>query len=68
VGQTACIEARLKAHNSGVCFSTRNRGPWKILFFESCETRSDAMRMEKYLKTGKGRDYIRYVVESAAAD
>ena len=38
---------------------TRNKGPWELLYFEACMTRSLAIKRERFFKTGKGRDYIR---------
>lgn len=58
VGQTANIEKRLAAHNTGASRYTKNRGPWLLIYSELYNTRSESMKREKYLKTGKGRDFI----------
>lgn len=58
VGQTSNLEKRLKDHNSGLSVYTKNRGPWKLVFQEDYNSRSEAMLREKYLKTGKGRDFL----------
>ena len=58
VGQTSNLEKRLKDHNSGLSVYTKNRGPWKLVFQEYYNSRSEAMLREKYLKTGKGRDFL----------
>ena len=59
VGQTEDLEKRLKCHNKGGSKWTKNKGPWRLVFFEDYETRGEAMKREKYLKTGVGRDYIK---------
>ncbi|MCK9360892.1 GIY-YIG nuclease family protein [Patescibacteria group bacterium] len=71
VGQTKDLSRRIEAHNAGVCLSSgRISSLWALAYFEEYETRSQAMRREKELKTGKGRAYLREViaVESAKAD
>ena len=60
-GHTKNLEKRLLQHNTGKNkrkFGCVN-GPWDLMFFENFETRSDAMRREKFLKSGKGREYIK---------
>ena len=57
-GFTANLQRRLEEHNSDVSTSTKNRGPWELLHREEFPTRSDAMRRERELKTGKGRDEL----------
>ena len=34
-------------------------GPWELVFSKEFSSRVDAMRFEKFLKTGKGREYIK---------
>ena len=59
-GQTGDIEKRLADHNQGnTGFTTKAGGPWKLVYKEGWETRSEAMKREKYLKTGAGRDFIK---------
>lgn len=58
VGQTSDIEKRLIAHNSGDSRYTKNRGPWRLIYTEVYLSRSEAIKREKYLKTGKGREFI----------
>ncbi|MFH1479553.1 MAG: GIY-YIG nuclease family protein [Candidatus Omnitrophota bacterium] len=60
-GHTKDLQNRLSQHNtenSKKKFSCIN-GPWELMFFETFNTRSEAMRYEKFLKTGKGREHIR---------
>jgi putative endonuclease len=59
IGQTSDLEKRIDEHNSGICKSTKARIPFKIVHSETYETRSEAMKREKELKSGKGRKYIR---------
>ena len=62
-GQTADIPRRLSQHNDPdnrlTLHTKRHKGPWKSIHIEEYPTRSEAMRRERELKTGKGRDWIR---------
>ncbi|HTL80482.1 MAG TPA: GIY-YIG nuclease family protein [Bacteroidia bacterium] len=74
VGQTSDLEKRLVYHNeiSIGSFTSKFR-PWKLIHSEKFDSRSEAMRREKWFKSGVGRDEIQKIknrcgVESAAAD
>jgi putative endonuclease len=53
-------EQRLLSHNElsnkGWTISYR---PWKIIHIEAFETKADAMKREKFLKSGKGREFVK---------
>jgi len=57
-GFTADLEHRVGQHNAGITKSTKNRGPWKLVYQEQYELRAEAMRREKFLKSGQGRELI----------
>jgi putative endonuclease len=63
VGQTTDLGRRLEQHNDpgfrGTLHTKRHRGPWRLIHSEQHATRSDAMRRERELKTGRGRAWIR---------
>lgn len=59
VGMSENVEIRLNQHNSGKTKSTKGYKPWKLLFFEEFETRQEARKREKYLKSGIGKEYIK---------
>jgi putative endonuclease len=58
-GQTDNLERRISAHNKGLSRYTSQRGPWKLIYSEEFRTRTEALIKEKFLKTGKGRDFIK---------
>jgi putative endonuclease len=43
IGQTSDLSLRLQRHNEGKVFWTKNRGPWEIVYFQSFQTRSEAI-------------------------
>ncbi len=60
IGQTENLEKRIDEHNNGTLGGfTKNKGPWRLVYYESYNTRAEAMSREKYLKTGVGRDWIK---------
>lgn len=58
-GFTSDIEKRLAEHNSGKTKSTKPYRPWEILFYEEYDNKADALKREKYLKSGVGREYVK---------
>jgi putative endonuclease len=61
-GSTSNFETRLNQHNSNVSISTKNRGPWELLYREDFETRGQAMARERYFKTGVGREKLKGIL------
>ncbi|MEX0362599.1 MAG: GIY-YIG nuclease family protein [Allomuricauda sp.] len=49
------IERRLKEHNKGKTESTKSCTPWEVVHTETFETRTEARKREKYLKSAAGR-------------
>ena len=59
VGITSDPAGRLLQHNEGLVSSTKERGPFELIYWEGCLNRSDAAQREKYLKTAWGKRYIK---------
>jgi len=59
IGSTQDIENRIREHNSGRCRYTKGRIPWVLVYSEEFSTRSEAMKREKFLKGGKGREFLK---------
>ena len=64
VGQTANLEERLSRHNKGYNRSTSLKRPWKMIYYETCKSRSEAMKLEKRIKSWKKREAIVKYIES----
>ena len=58
-GCTIGLQKRFKDHNDGKVFSTKSRGPFKLIYFEACLNKDDAFPREKYLKSGMGKRYLK---------
>jgi putative endonuclease len=59
IGFTNNFERRFQEHNSGQSKATKHRGPFKVLFTEECETQQQAMKREKWWKSGAGRKKLK---------
>ncbi len=49
-------ERRLQEHNDGLNRWTRVHRPWCLVYSECHQAKADALRRERYLKTGAGRE------------
>jgi putative endonuclease len=58
IGSCQDLGKRLRQHNAGESKSTRHGIPWQLIYREVFSTRAEAVRREKYLKTGRGRDEL----------
>jgi len=58
-GCTDDLRKRFKLHNENKVFSTKGRGPFKLIYYEACLNQQDAFAREKYLKSGPGKRYLK---------
>ena len=57
---TEDLQRRLKEHNNkSVSFWTKRGADWKLIYKEEFENKSEALKREKWLKTGIGRDFLK---------
>ena len=59
IGSTEDLEKRVKRHQDGGVRWTSSHGPWKLAYYETFSTRSEAMRREHILKSGKANQDLR---------
>ena len=53
------LRKRFKEHNEGRSAYTKSRGPYELVYYEACLDEEDAKSRERYLKSGKGKRYIK---------
>jgi len=58
IGHAGDVTRRLAEHNNQRVPSTRNRGPWELVYAEEFATRAEASRRERALKKMKSRAWI----------
>ena len=69
IGYTSDLENRFKSHNElGIKGWTIRFRPWEILHTENFESKSNAMKREKQLKSAAGRDFIWELVRNRYGD
>ena len=62
IGQTSNLEERIDRHNSDYGkdrYTRKQEGPWELVYSEELETRSAAIRRERFFKSGGGRAWIK---------
>jgi len=50
IGQTSDLKRRFKEHNAGKNISTKNKTPFKLVYYEAYKSESDAKYRERQLK------------------
>jgi putative endonuclease len=58
IGFSTNLRAR-RQHQNGESFTTKSRGPWKLIYYEAYTEREDAEGRERFLKSGAGRRFLR---------
>ncbi len=63
VGFTSNLIERFKSHNylSKKGYTIKFR-PWQVIYVEFFKTKSEALKKEKLLKSGKGREFIKEII------
>jgi putative endonuclease len=57
-GYTKDLTQRFEEHSKGQVESTKYRLPMKLIYYEACCNREDALKREKYFKSYRGRQFI----------
>ncbi|KKQ35277.1 MAG: endonuclease [Microgenomates group bacterium GW2011_GWA2_37_6] len=63
-GSTNNLERRFKEHNIGQTKYTSYAGPFELIYNETYNTKLEASKREKFLKTGKGREVLKEMLGS----
>jgi len=64
IGRTEDLKRRIKDHNTGSSTFCKSGKPWKIVHYQAFVSKKDSIREESFLKTGKGRQRVNYLLES----
>ncbi len=59
IGFSKDLRKRIKEHNNGLVEATKERRPFKLIYYEACENKDKAIKREKYFKTGFGRRFLK---------
>ncbi len=66
IGSCHDIDVRIERHNAGATPSTKLGRPWKLIYSESYETNSEALKREREIKSKKSRKYIEFLIQSTS--
>ena len=64
VGSTDNLEWRLERHNLGWGRYTKKGIPWKMVYYETYQTKTEALKREKEIKKKKSRKYIEGLIHA----
>jgi len=63
VGFTSDLQQRLEQHNSGLSAYTSSKIPWKLVYFEEFETKTEALKRERFLKRMKNSTFYQRLID-----
>ena len=64
VGYTDNLSWRLERHNLGWGRFTKGGIPWELIYFEKYQTKQEALKREREIKSKKSRKYIENIILS----
>ena len=59
IGHTKDMNKRLIQHNVGKVRASKAHRPYRVIYQEEVQSRSEAVKRERYLKKGKGNIWLR---------
>ena len=66
IGTAEDVFERLRRHNKGDCHFSKGHRPWELIYKEKYVSRTEAMRREKFFKSGRGRKFLDKFLGKAA--
>ena len=63
IGYTSNLEERIRRHNTNHAGFTGQAGEWHVIYYEEYTSKSSALKREKFLKSGKGREFLNNLTE-----
>ncbi len=69
IGSTNNLKRRIIEHNKGGVESTKNKKPYKLIYYEAYEVGTDSRRREKMLKLrGQARNQLKLRLKDTLAN
>ncbi len=63
IGYTSDVKSRIWQHNNGISRYTKKKIPWKLVYTESFQNKSDAIKREKFLKKQKNSEFYNRLIQ-----
>ncbi len=64
IGYTSDLNRRLEEHNSGHTRYTSHKRPWAVAYDEEFNSKTDALKREKFLKKQKNRTFYQKLIDT----
>ena len=65
-GSSADLKQRFEDHNAGLGgVYTRKHRPFKLVFYEAFLAKEDALKQEKFYKTGYGKEVLKEKIKNS---
>jgi putative endonuclease len=64
MGYTKNLKLRFEQHNKGQVEATKDRRPFRLIYYEACLNQKDATKREKYLKSYHGKMFLKKRIKS----
>ncbi|PIR03407.1 MAG: GIY-YIG nuclease superfamily protein [Candidatus Magasanikbacteria bacterium CG11_big_fil_rev_8_21_14_0_20_43_7] len=68
IGFTQNLKKRIPEHNAKKVPFTAKGTPWQLIYYEVFRSKQDAMEEEKFLKSGKGRERLSFLLSQTLQD
>jgi len=65
IGFTSDFNKRLIEHNSGLSQWTKRGSNWRLVYHEKFKNKTDAIKRERWLKSGHGRQFLDSTVKDS---
>jgi putative endonuclease len=63
IGYTNNLQNRLREHNEGTTRYTSKKRPWKLVYNEEYQDKTEAIKREKFLKKQKNKEFYTKLIE-----
>jgi putative endonuclease len=63
IGFTSDLAKRIEFHNSGKSKYTSKKIPWKLVYFEAFDVKSDAIKREIFLKKQRNKAFYERLIQ-----
>jgi putative endonuclease len=64
-GYSQCMESRLREYNEGSTRYTLQKRPWKLVYTETCATKKEAIKRERFLKRQRNRAFYERLISGS---
>jgi len=64
IGSTNDLEARLLKHNTAKSGYTSRKQPWKIVYFETFDSKTEAIKRELFLKKQRNKTFYQRLIDN----